>query len=39
MTIINFKEISDDDFDAYDSDEFIDISDMSTLEGDEEVKE
>ena len=34
------KEISDDDFDACDSDEFIDISDMPPLEGDdEEVKE
>ena len=35
-----YKEISDDDFDAYDSDKFIDISNMSSLNGDEEkVKE
>ena len=35
-----YKEISDDDFDDYDSDKFIDISNMSPLNGDEEnVKE
>ena len=30
------KELSDDDFDAHDSDEFIGISGMPSLEGDEE---